>query len=174
MSDVRQQLFEKGSALVARWCDANGMSTPKIIVSPNERCFGTCAYYRNGTIKIWVELCARPGTAGRQWSWPGYSVDRTPYGVLCHELGHHADHGLSYGIRREADEKPLTSYAPNDAEWFAEMFRLFVTNPTLLKGLRPRTFRELHKRWVTVEHRSWRSVLKGAERQLAVTARRLS
>lgn len=40
----------------------------------------------------------------------------------------------------ESGELPITSYAPNPAEWFAEIFRLFVTNHGLLKQLRPKTY----------------------------------
>ena len=112
---------------------------------------GACAFYRRNTIYICVEKCAQPGTAGRSWSWPGYIVDRTPYGVLAHELGHSVDHALSqetgayFGnfsrdIFRITGEEAITNYAPNVAEWWAEIFRLFVTNPALLKVLRPRTY----------------------------------
>lgn len=37
----------------------------------------------------------------------------------------------------------ITSYAPNAMEWFAEIFRLFVTNPDLLKLIRPKAYKAI-------------------------------
>ena len=74
------------------------------------------------------------------------------YGVPPHELGHYIDDmmstrsdSFSRHMHMTSKEKPITSYAPNSSEWFAEMFRLFVTNPMLLKEIRPETFRLLRK-----------------------------
>ena len=67
----------------------------------------------------------------------------------------------------------MTGYYPNDNEWFAEMFRLFVTNPDLLRLLRPCTHALMVARWLTVETRTWDVVLAGAARQLAVIRKRL-
>lgn len=114
---------------------------------------------------------------GRNWNWPGSSTDREPYGVIAHEVGHCADwfrsgdEGLprgAYGgmvsrlLREESGEKPLTSYCPNDAEWFAEHFRLFVTNHALLAILRPRTHSLFMERWKPVSHDDWRVELTDA------------
>lgn len=164
-----------------RWCDENGESIPIVLadwVSPPE--FGTCAYYRDSVIYIHPKHCAAIGTAGRQWSYPGYSVDRTPYGVIQHELGHHIDkaHGPRGGIygvdwHRQTGEKPLTGYCPNDNEWFAEMFRLFVTNPDLLCHLRPLTWTKMMEHWKPVERRTWSEVLHEATRQRVVIEKRI-
>jgi hypothetical protein len=119
------------------------------------------------------------------WSFPGYSVDRTPYGVIQHELGHHADYvksekrGSYYGdfsinMRATVGEKPLTSYCPNDAEWFAEMFRLFVTNPDLLRLLRPDTHAAMREHFKPIFDGSWRERMTGApERTIAAIERKL-
>jgi hypothetical protein len=98
-----------------------------------------------------------------------------------HELGHHVDlaHGARPGLhgfwrwQEETGEKPISGYAPNPNEWFAEMFRLYVTNPDLLRLLRPKTHALMAARWQPVEHRTWDRVLAGAERQLAVLRKRL-
>jgi hypothetical protein len=144
------------------------------IVSGNNWLFSPCAYYRRDTIYICVDKCARPCTdePSRNWSFPGNTVDRTPFGVLAHELGHHVDYhnsvtarGPYYGnfsidMRKMTQEKPLTGYCPNDAEWFAEMFRLFVTNPNLLSQLRPVTYLKLAETFRTVTNEPWRTILR--------------
>jgi hypothetical protein len=154
-SDVRRTLLERGRHRIAEFCAANVITAPAVLVeaAANWR-FPVCAYYRPRYIAVCLERCALPGTAGRAWSWPGYSTDRTLYGVLAHELGHHVDYHrgerrgaywseFGAGIRAASGEALLTSYCPNDAEWFAEMFRLFVTNAALLAVLRPRTWQAL-------------------------------
>jgi hypothetical protein len=92
--------------------------------------------------------------------------------VLAHELGHHVDkqHGAAGGDRshrwRPTDPESLTGYAPNDNEWFAELFRLFVTNPDLLKAIRPKIYSLFEAEWKSVEVRPWREVLAAVPRQL--------
>ena len=129
----------------------------------------------------WPAACAAIGTAGRQWSYPGHTVDRTPYGVIAHELGHHVDgaHGSApsregYGARWrvETREKPLTGYCRDDNEWFAEMFRLFITNPNLLRLERPKTHALMMDQWSPAETRAWDVVLASAPRQLELLRRR--
>lgn len=147
----KNTLFNKGVALMTSFCEANDIVTPDIrVYEPSEWMFSACAYYRRNKIHICIKKCAHVGTAGRQWSYPGYVVDRTPFGVIQHELGHHVDvvKGTTSGaywsdyseqMREETGEKKITNYCPNDAEWFAEIFRLFMTNPDLLKNIRPLT-----------------------------------
>lgn len=167
----KDDLFQKGTHHINTWCDSNKVDRPKIEPCLGSPTFGVCAYYRDGVIHIWVKSCAEIGLAGRQWSWPGYVVDRTPYGVLAHELGHHVDkaHGARGGKLSHAwrvlDPEPLTSYCPNNNEWFAELFRLFVTNPDLMRHVRPKIFGHFLNVWpVTAEHRPWQVVLEGSVR----------
>lgn len=180
-------LLEAGKTLIAGFCERNLVELPEVRVrEPKEWRFGgVCAYYRPVHIEICPARCAHPGVAGRSWSWPGYSTDRTPYGVLAHETGHHADmlrskrkHGYrgdhSISVRAEVGEERLTSYCPNDGEWFAEMFRLFITNPDLLRLLRPRTFERLSRDWLPVVKAPWDEVLRGApQRTLDAAARKI-
>ena len=169
-------LFHAGKLRVKQFCKANRISTPKIDDSPGRWPFSACAYYRSDTIFINLKKCSGVGTAGSSWSYPGYAIDRTPFGVLAHELGHHVEsiedgmynggHGKSpfaNFIRYASGNEPkLTGYAPNNSEWFAEMFRLFVTNPDLLKHIRPGTYEALAGRFTPVEKRTWQAVLKDA------------
>lgn len=187
MYEGKRSLLDRGKVLMERFCAANGLPVPAITeADPKRWPFGVCAYYRDHVTTIAIEKCAAIGYAGMQWSFPGHSVDRTPYGVLQHELGHHADmlrstrKGRYYGdfsiqMRERCGEAPLTSYCPNDAEWFAEMFRLFVTNPDLLAQLRPRTHADLLQHFKPVFTDSWRERLAGApDRTITSIERKLT
>jgi hypothetical protein len=180
----KEALFRRGVALLEQFCQANNLYPPVINVRPWESWpFDVCAYYRPVKIEICLSKCAAIGVAGRQWSFPGYSVDRTPYGVLQHELGHHADITLgnlkrgyqspfSQSLRAQAKEPPLTGYCPDDGEWFAEMFRLFVTNPDLLERLRPRSFALIRCYFSPVVSLTWEQVLKDAPARTLDACRR--
>lgn len=172
----KQQMLDEGLLLADKFCAANGLQVPSMHVETGTWDFSACAYYRpTRGIVIHVPSCAHIGTAGQSWSYPGYFIDRTPYGVLQHELGHHADwvrggekdprkYFSDFGskLRSDSGEVKLTNYCPNDAEWFAEMFRLFVTNSDLLKHIRPRTHRLLTEHFEPVVTAPWHEVLKQA------------
>ena len=172
---IRKELLEQGKHVAQKFCTLNKLKLPNIRVVPQSewRFKAACAYYRPTYIAICVEECATLGKAGRSWSWPGNAVDRTPYGVIQHELGHHVDHKLStdkgsyFGyysknLRKLSGEEPLTGYCPNDAEWFAEIFRLFVTNSDLLRLIRPKAYAALIKVLNPVVTDPWRTVLTTA------------
>lgn len=198
---TKEAMFDAGWALLRQFCLVNGFEAPRVVtLTPADRYYhlNTCAFYRfdsiepgrggdrvrvGPTIWIMIDKCAARGEVGRQWSWPGYVVDRTPYGVLQHELGHHIDHitsdkskatfqeGLySYAVYQHSQEPPITSYLGTDKqvatfykEWFAEIFRLFVTNPDLCRLLRPRFYEFVKARYQPVcDFIDWRAVLDGA------------
>lgn len=90
--------------------------------------------------------CAKPahGTI-RQWSFPGYTPDRTPVGVVCHEVGHYVDHHFGYPSEKAEWHQAIkgskvSSYEPNPSESFAESMRLFITNPSLLEAIAIKRF----------------------------------
>lgn len=186
--ESKESMLARGQDLIARFCAANDLELPEVrLADPAQWAFNVCAYYRPTYIDISVKHCAGVGYAGMQWSFPGHSVDRTPYGVLAHELGHHVDvtrstrknryrGDFSIAMRAEVGEAPLTSYCPDDGEWFAEMFRLFVTNPDLLRELRPQTHAALLARsFKPVFADTWRDRLDGApERTIASIERKLA
>ena len=177
----------KGRDLMQAFCSINDIPAPKVKVHPSSNWpFGVCAYYRADVINICLEKCAHIGKAGRQWSYPGYVIDRTPYGVIQHELGHHVDvyfgispsaywSDYSAALRKETGEAKLTNYCPNDAEWFAEIFRLFVTNPELLMRLGPLTFARLRADGrIPVFTDCWQDRLRGApERTIQMAAKKI-
>jgi hypothetical protein len=184
---TKQEMLDAGAQLITRFCETNGLQVPEINVVPKEQWSfpRDCAYYRPTYIKICVEKTAHIGLAHRNWSYPGYRVDRTPYGVLAHEIGHHADvtrsvkRGPYYGdysrdLKAWSGESALTSYAPNPAEWFAEMFRLFVTNSQLLRLLRPKTYALLVKDFTPVVTDDWRVVLKDAPARTQAVLKRIA
>lgn len=181
---VTARLVERGQERVRSVCETNGWATPALRETlPRWLRMAACGLYDRRTIYVQASLCALPGYGGPAWSWPGYIVDRTPFGVYAHELGHYVDERYKVGrlwpstvLRRESGEERLTSYCPNDAEWFAEMFRLFVTNPDLLKRIRPITYAGLTEGLgiVPVERRGYVAVLKDApERTRVMAARRV-
>lgn len=183
----KPELYVLGTHLLRAFRTANPNVEPvQIMLNPTvNHSFGVCAYYRSNTIFLDLKACAHVGTAGRAWSYPGYTVDRTPYGVLCHEMGHHVDHAhgrlpgvLSPAAFAHADEPAVSSY-PDEytgtmrvSEWYAEAFRLFLTNPDLLRLVRPRTFEALRDTFVPAETRTWDQVLD-ADRQRDVARKKI-
>lgn len=176
---TKSEMWEAGIVHAGKFCQANGLPEPTITqTAVKDWPFGTCAYYRmtpdgKGKVVVCVQKTASVGTAAQAWSYPGYVADRTPYGVIAHEIGHHVDYLMGgnkgaywsdygVGIRAVSAEPPITSYAPNTAEWFAEMARLFITNPALLKAIRPKTYGLLIMQLKPVETRGWEEVLMGA------------
>lgn len=158
-------LLEKGVERIDTFCTNNGIPQVDVTVVPvKEWNFAACAFYRpKGGIRICLEKCQVPcgEEPSMNWTWPGSVTDREPYGVLAHELGHHCDWLSSkkksdyygdYGVEvmNESGEKPITSYCPNPAEWFAEVFRLFVTNSPLLYEIRPKTHAILSRKWLPI------------------------
>jgi len=184
----KQQMFTSGKELMAEFCEANSITPPYVAAhDPAKWRFRdrTCAYYRPTLISICPDECAAIGYYGQAWSYPGYVIDRTPHGVVQHELGHHVDWCLSdskgsYGgdfsqrLRAATGERRITNYCPNDWEWFAEIFRLFVTNSDLLQHLRPRTYNVLRGIYKPVVDAPWRKVLKDApERTLEMAEKKI-
>lgn len=181
----KEALYKRGHARALDFCLKNKIKMPEMRPTGRDvwRFDGTCAYYRPTYIAICVEKCAAPGFGGRLWSWPGYVVDRTPFGVIQHELGHHVDivmsgetkgymGSYSARMREWAKEDPITTYCPNYGEWFAEIFRLFVTNADLLRLLRPESYALLRERFTPVSHKDWRTELQTAPQRYFDAAQR--
>lgn len=177
----KNALFVAGVARMKEFCALNGLPEPDIRrLARTDRLYAvaTCAFYRPTTITITVEKCGNYGFGGRAWSWPGYIIDRTPYGVIQHELGHHVDlwaprgpqgQLISRGLHEDVKEAPLTGYLGTDnkpvtyyMEWFAELFRLFVTNPDLCRQFRPRFYAAMIRfKFQPLTTTAWDEVLAG-------------
>lgn len=108
---------------------------------------GTGLYY-DGYVFVNVPACAWPVHSPnvRSWSWPGYKADRTPIGVVAHEVGHHCEVvlGKQSGLKESHDgplwrallakyHKQVSGYEPAPSEAWAESMRLFILNPALLR-----------------------------------------
>lgn len=175
----KQNLAAVGLRLVGRFLSNNQYSPPKYEFTERKQLRGgACGYFdprsgERGKVVVSVFACAHRNP---KFSWPGFISDRTPLGVLAHETGHFIDYqcnNAAYRIHRVTREGAITSYAPNSAEWFAEMMRLFITNPGLLKLIRPRTYHEIRKglRLEPAVTEDWRKVMSGADAPVAVLAR---
>jgi hypothetical protein len=193
---TKKDLLEKGQKLVLKFCRKNGLSEPTFhqVVEGDWYFPSVPAFYRpddkrtkllmTGSDSRMAEKGYGPGInfclpkcnspcsnlGGYNWSWPGHISDKTPYGVMAHELGHHVDwhtgsvKGVYYSeygseLKKAAKEASLTSYNAEPWEWFAEMFRLFVTNPDLLMRIRPRTYRWIRQDFKPVITDHWKVVL---------------
>ena len=186
VAKLKDKLYERGCNRVREFCETNNVHCPEIVPIDKDHQLATidaCAWYRQNTISIKIWDCAAIGTGGAAWSYPGYVIDRTPFGVLAHELGHHIDRewsetkysysgNYSKDLQNLTQEKPITGYCPNHAEWFAEIFRLFVTNPSLLRNLRPITYKQIRLRLKPVETRQWATVLARAPDRTVAMARK--
>jgi hypothetical protein len=152
---TKDELYDLGLEITARFVQANGMGGPRFrrmrLVDKPRGSYG-CGYYSelSKMVVVDADACAVPARGVmRSWSFPGYSVDRTPVGVLAHEVGHYIDHMWNFPsslfdfsaptIKREV----VSSYEPNATERFAETMRLFITNPALLEHWRPERYRYL-------------------------------
>lgn len=170
-----ERLLKWGKERAEAFIKANGLPPMRVFsVDRKDWVVGACAYWRDNCCFICVDHCAKPATEGspRAWSWPGAKIDRTPYGVICHELGHHCDvnAGLaqkgpywgqySQDVFDQSGEKGISGYEPdNPIEWFAEMMRLFITNHALLYWIRPKTWDLLSQRWKPVSDNDWETAL---------------
>lgn len=173
----KANLADVGLRLAQRFLSKNEYSGPIYDIT-NRALRGMCGYFDSRVGESGKIVVSVPGCAHRnpKFSWPGFISDRTPLGVIAHETGHFIDNQVrmaSYRIQRLTGEKPITSYAPNASEWFAEMMRLYITNPGLLLLIRPKTYREIRKglRLEPAVTGDWRKVLAGASAPETVLAR---
>lgn len=131
--------------------------------------------YCYGCIFVNVPATAMPAQQPcyRNWSYPGYKVDRTALGVVCHEIGHHLDrelqhskrltpaHGVAWRQLLQLHPKQVSGYEKVPSEAWAESVRLFILNPRLLQaGCEERYMFIRHAvGLVPTERRSWQRVL---------------
>lgn len=57
----KTELFLQGVAVMKAWCDLNQVTPPKVKETEEPTLYRTCAFYRDGVIKIWVSACAAIG-----------------------------------------------------------------------------------------------------------------
>lgn len=180
MTFDKKHAFFEGVDLCRKFCEANAIDDPTYKIS--ER-IGDYGQYGQGTIVVNVNRCRPPSVSNYSWSWPGYSADLTPLGVVTHELGHHWH--FWYGVRditrdwkdtiKGQREKPVSSYGASCThEDIAEAFKLFVNNPTLLQELWPVRYELFRSYLEPVVTTHWRAILADSPRHIKVVERKLS
>ena len=149
MSDTKLHLFSESVIHCTDFLIHNHLPVPEYKLVDDfieDDLYYACGCYKDKTKTVYVCLkkTGSLGKAGRQWSWPGYKIDRTPYGVVAHEVGHHVDFTFirskqfNKEQRNEATrvftikKEKVSGYEPVPHEAFAESMRIFITNPDLL------------------------------------------
>lgn len=104
----------------------------------------------------------------RSWSWPGYKTDRTPVGVVAHEVGHYVSNLMGKEQDGEAwralitkHKKTVSGYEPVPSEAMAETMRLFILNPQLLRMALPERYQFVQGLGLCspLEKKNWREVI---------------
>lgn len=142
-------------------------------------------WYNFQTSTIFVNVKkSRPQTItpGFAWSFTGYKSDMTAPGILSHEIGHHI-HNRLIDLRDNTsflkaikkirnNESPVSGYEPNSYETFAEMIRLFILNPDLLRLGRPIRWAFLTQalNFKPLHDVPWREILVHAHPKIIVSA----
>lgn len=160
-------LFNDGVNIIDDFLKLNNMRDLIVKVEPKCKSFrGCCGWYEFDTdvIHIIIEKCAR---LNPMYSYPNFTSNRTPQGVLLHEFGHFLtspkNKPYKYTnafIKRKINENCITSYAPNANEWIAEMLKLYLSNPDLLKHIRPNTYNEFINYWAPLDRGNYINLLK--------------
>jgi hypothetical protein len=172
----KQRSFEEGVTRCRAFLSLNNVCEPTFINASNGYDFG---WYTSHKVHVDVKR-TRPATItpGFAWSYPGYKADLTAYGVTAHEVGHHV-HAVKHVYREDIRtvvirEPRVTSYEPTMAESFAEMMKVFITNPDLLRVGRPLrwAFLTVHLRLQPVDARPWTDVLNEAHPKIIAAAQR--
>lgn len=134
----RTELFTLGMWWAHQVLEHNGLRPPEYVV---KRLNGPHGVYVVRRKRVEVDPPTTPlavRTPGYGWSFPGWKADRTIAGVLAHETGHHVDSLFDHPrLTGWTKEPKVSGYEPDRRERFAEAFKLFVTNPDLLRVGRP-------------------------------------
>ena len=139
----RRTLYLFGRHLVATFARRNAIplptfhdpsSEPALLNRLHRTIWRTSGMQWGRTVWVNIDATARPGRGGYTWSFPGYKVDRTAYGVTAHEFGHYVAKVKRLRFGPSFFAAPAVSgYEPNASETIAETFKLFITNSDLLK-----------------------------------------
>lgn len=171
----KEENFLWGMYALDGFCKLNKIPLPKIIKNHNLKSYGV---YVSGQSSITINPkktrtpVDKPGFA---WSFTGYKADLTIAGVMAHETGHYVDYHLNWisdnlNVKKEPK---VSSYEPNKKEVFAEMMKLFILNPDLLKQGRPLRWKFLTENlgfqpFITDK---WENILKNANPKIISAAK---
>lgn len=147
MTKLQTRLYDKAIADIRKFCKKNRIAMPNIdivdTVAKNKKAW--CGWYVWGSDDITVvpRACITIATTpGHRWHYPRYYNDLSIYGVICHEFGHyvHFKRLLKYDKASFKYEAPLSKYENNYIETIAEIVKLLVVNPDLLRRVNPRRY----------------------------------
>lgn len=175
---TKAELYLYGERLLQEVCQVNSICLPTVRLQELRRYRVKGCYIRTRQrICIDLKACSSPvRIPGYRWSYPGWKSDLTPLGVMAHELGHHFWNMRRISRTDWADHRdidgPVSSYEPTSEEAFAETFKLFCTNPDLLRLGRPSRYQFLRKHADPVVTMTWNDVLANAHPRILEIANR--
>jgi len=151
----RLSLFTLGGSLSQDFCINNDIPVPeyKIQSLDSTGLYIPATHTKKAQILVNIDVTANPveNPSHMRWSHPGWKTDRTPFGVVLHETGHHIEKitrqkGLWKAYNWTVISlrgKKVSGYEPDDSEAFAETMRLFIGNPDLLRRAIPERYNYL-------------------------------
>ena len=168
---TKDELAERSVKHIQNFLQMNNLPVPEFVMSeyPDAKNkFQKTGHYSRKEGKVYLNAAntrnpvMKPG--GMQWSYPGYKVDKTPLGVLAHEIGHHIDHTIKFDENSFPYKgEKVTGYEPTVHEAIAESLRLFMLNPDLLHTIAPKRYQFfLDNGLKPTVKQSWKDVLHGA------------
>ncbi|MCK4787509.1 MAG: hypothetical protein KAV87_27370, partial [Desulfobacteraceae bacterium] len=150
----KKQVYDEGLLCVKGFLHDNGLTLPIFSLElPIQFC--TNKHQMTGlylptkrTVYVNLKKTASIGYGGPAWSFPSYKIDKTPFGVVCHEVGHHVDLLLNCPSRSKKwlelhELEKVSGYELIPSESFAESMRLFITNPDLLRAGCPGRYKHI-------------------------------
>ena len=168
---TKDELAERSVKHIQNFLQMNNLPVPEFVMSeyPDAKNkFQKTGHYSRKEGKVYLNAAntrnpvMKPG--GMQWSYPGYKVDKTPLGVLAHEIGHHIDHTMKFDENAFPYKgEKVTGYEPTVHEAIAESLRLFMLNPDLLHTIAPKRYQFfLDNGLKPTVKQPWKEVLHGA------------
>lgn len=170
----KDENFEYGLKICKKFFEVNNLQFPKVKIKNTLSCYGQ-TIYNSETVYVNLKRARSPvGNPGFSWSFTGYKADLTPSGILAHECGHIVDSLTNFKLHKQQlnGEPKVTSYEPNKYERSAEMIKVFILNPDLLKIGRPQRYKLLTEvlKLKPVINDNWESVLENAHEKLRKAA----
>jgi hypothetical protein len=189
-----EQTFKDSVTLIKEFCNVNDIPYPKLDLRDNNiGTFGTFNHKTN-LITLYPRNAKTPvKVPGYKWSYTGYKADCTLPGVFAHEFGHYLDSYLATKMFNQKSaytsldktmqfildyEKPVSGYIDRFtnkrakmSEAFAEVMKLFILNPDLLKQGRPKSYEMIISLGIVpVVTEEWTEILKNAHPKLISAA----
>jgi len=169
--------YYQGLEICQAFLDLNHVPHPEFTIGHLEEmdAGGAWGLYIPAEKKIITDVhqCVDAGSGNPDkdgWFFSCGRSDGTPMGVVAHETGHHVHFSKDIsGMIKDLDgvtnkEPRVTPYEPNVYEAIAEMMRIFILNPELLKEGRPKRWKYLTNAvgLKPLHNKPWKTILKHA------------